>query len=196
MLADQFVVGEPALHVLGNHVDILKVTLDEVAVKGRCRATKTVDILDDLGSQPYRMGCRQAQYHAPLQAQRSRRRELAPEFAYCLLEKGAPGTEGGFGLPDSELADRLLAQQPLHVTWCLRAGELGERVQAAPREAERYGRIAARESQRERNLVSHTAAHLRCTLGKDRALSRHEDVLDLEMVSPGASHAARAPRVQ
>src|SRR5215831_4474208 len=46
--ADELVVGGAALEMLGDHVDVLEVALDQVAVVGCGRAREAVDALDDL----------------------------------------------------------------------------------------------------------------------------------------------------
>src|SRR5689334_11702989 len=51
MPADQLVVSQPTLQMLGDHMDVLEVALDEVAVVGRRRAGGVVDGIDDLRGQ-------------------------------------------------------------------------------------------------------------------------------------------------
>src|SRR5882724_2465854 len=78
--ADQLVVGEAALQMLGDHVDVLEVALDQVAVVGGGGAGRAVDAVDDLRGEPDAVGRGEAEGGAPLQRHRARRGRLPPDI--------------------------------------------------------------------------------------------------------------------
>src|SRR5262245_16754376 len=55
-LADQLVVGEAALQVLADHVDVLEVALQEMILVDGRRAREVVDSVDDADGQANRVG--------------------------------------------------------------------------------------------------------------------------------------------
>ena len=136
MAADQLVGGEAALQVLGDHVDVLEVALDQVAVVGSGGAGRAIDALDDLRGQADAVGRCEAERGPPLQRHRARRRRLRPDVRHRLHEEGPPGAEGRLRVPHRHLGHRLVPQQPLHGARRLGAREVEEGLETASRDAE------------------------------------------------------------
>src|SRR4029453_13235623 len=65
--ADQLVVGEAALQVLRDHVDVLEVPLQQVILIGGGRAREVVEAVDDLGCEPDPVRGGQAQVSAMIE---------------------------------------------------------------------------------------------------------------------------------
>ncbi len=141
MAAHQLVVSHAALQVLGDHVDVLEVALDQVALVGGGRPRGVVDGVDDLRGQPDTVRRGEAQDGAFLERDRAGR-GLAPDIPHRLHQERAAGAQRGLGLADIDLNHRLVAEQRLHGTGRFRAGQLEEGVETTARHPERDRGVA------------------------------------------------------
>ena len=82
MFSDQFVMGEAALRVLTDDVDILEVALDEVSFKHRRNTGSVVSGINDLDRESDRMSRCQTELGAPVQADGPGGHGFSPNLAH------------------------------------------------------------------------------------------------------------------
>src|SRR5215831_6345521 len=130
VLPDQLIVGEARLQVLADHVNVLKVALNQVSLIDCRDAGEIINAINYVNRQsnPVRGG--QTQGRALLLGRPAGRRRLGPELADRLAEEGPARSKIGFGAAHSTLNHRLITERRLHSPRCLSAGQLEKRDEA------------------------------------------------------------------
>src|SRR5713226_6668368 len=98
--------------MLADDVDVLEVSLDEMALVDRGGAGGIVDDVHDLDGQANGVSGSEAQGRALVQADRARRRQMRPDLANRFRQEGAPRANISLGVADVRLDQGLIAQEP------------------------------------------------------------------------------------
>src|SRR6266508_6982531 len=96
-------MGEAPLQMLTDHVNVLEVSLYEVAFVDRRHATGIVDCIDDVDGESNRMCRSQAQSGTPIQGDRARRRPFGPDLADSVGEERPARSELGLDRKSTRL---------------------------------------------------------------------------------------------